>query len=330
MKRYIGITSTVPVEVIFAANAIPVDLNNLFISSEQPYSLVEMAEAAGFPRNYCAWIKGIYGVLLSRPEIDTVIGVMQGDCGNTAALMDVITGEGRRVIPFAYPTGRQPAMVAAEIKRLAGELDTDVDRAEAIRRELVNVRELCSEIDEMTWQDGVITGQENHQALVGASDFGGDPAAYASSLAALISQAGQRSALKVNSRLALVGVPPIVSDIYSLTAEHGAAVVYNEVQREFSMPHVSVDLAEQYSSYTYPYGSNARAAEIKRQSEKRRINGIVHYVQSFCYHQLDDIVFRDTFDLPVLRLEADKPGALDARSRLRLEAFIETLGELHV
>ncbi|MFA5867719.1 MAG: 2-hydroxyacyl-CoA dehydratase [Actinomycetota bacterium] len=325
MTRYVGITSTVPVEVIFAAGAVPVDLNNLFISSLDPYKLVEDAEAAGFPRNYCAWIKGIYGALRSRPEIDTIVGVMQGDCGNTAALMDVVASEGRLVIPFAYPSNRDTSLIYEEIKRLADALHTDTTTAEEYRRELADVRNLSRKLDEMTWRDGLITGRENHFALIGTSDFGGDPAAYAADLSSLIAEAEQREPAKTCARLALSGVPPIVNDLYDLITGRGADVVYNEVQREFSMPRVSANLSEQYAGYTYPYGAIARAAEIGKQASVRKVDGIVHYVQSFCYHQLDDLVFREAFDFPVLRLEADKPGPLDERSRLRLEAFIETL-----
>ncbi len=325
MTRYVGITSTVPVEVVFAAGAVPVDLNNLFISSPDPYRFIEDAEAAGFPRNYCAWMKGIYGVLKIRPDIDTVIGVMQGDCGNTAALMDLIASEGRRIVPFAYPSNRDPALLYEEIKRLTAVLNTDMDMAEASRLSLADVRELCRKVDDMTWRDGLITGLENHAALIGTSDFAGDPDVYAAGLSSLISEAERREPAKPGARLAVSGVPPIVDDLYGLIAGRGANVVYNEVQREFSMPRAAVDLAGQYADYTYPYGALARAAEIKKQVALRNIDGVIHYVQSFCYHQLDDMVWREAFDFPVLRLEADKPGPLDERSRLRLEAFIETL-----
>jgi benzoyl-CoA reductase/2-hydroxyglutaryl-CoA dehydratase subunit BcrC/BadD/HgdB len=325
MKQSVGITSTIPSEVVFAAGLTPVDLNNLFIASPDPYALVEIAESAGFPRNYCAWIKGIYGALKDRPDIDTVIGVMQGDCGNTAALMDVIASEGRRVIPFAYPASRDADRLSEEITRLAGALGTDSSAAERWRATLKPVRELAGRIDTLTWQDGLVTGLENHLALIGTSDFAGDPESYAANLSDLIATADRRVPARPRPRLALVGVPPIAGDLFDLIAGRGADVVYNEVQREFSMPRAAASLAEQYAGYTYPYGSIIRAAEIKRQVELRKVDGIVHYVQNFCYHQLDDLVFRDSFEVPVLRLEADKPGPLDERSRLRLEAFIETL-----
>ncbi|MCP4667398.1 MAG: 2-hydroxyglutaryl-CoA dehydratase, partial [Deltaproteobacteria bacterium] len=78
----VGITATVPVEIILAAGMEPVDLNNLFISSELPERLVTQAEAAGFSHGICAWIKGIYATVLNH-HIKDVICVMGGDCSNT-------------------------------------------------------------------------------------------------------------------------------------------------------------------------------------------------------------------------------------------------------
>ena len=61
MKK-VGITTTVPVEILLAAGYMPVDLNNLFITDQDPHRLVEIAERFGFPQNCCVWIKGIFGV----------------------------------------------------------------------------------------------------------------------------------------------------------------------------------------------------------------------------------------------------------------------------
>ncbi len=58
----IGITTTVPIEILLAAGYQPVDLNNEFITDPSPERLVNIAEKAGFPLNCCSWIKGIYGV----------------------------------------------------------------------------------------------------------------------------------------------------------------------------------------------------------------------------------------------------------------------------
>jgi len=59
-----GFTTTIPLEILLAADRIPVDLNNLFITGGKGLELVEHAVASGFPRNTCSWIKGIYSAAM--------------------------------------------------------------------------------------------------------------------------------------------------------------------------------------------------------------------------------------------------------------------------
>ena len=72
--REVGITTTLPVEVLLAAGLAPVDLNNRFVASDRAAARVELAERRGFPRNVCAWVKGIYGTMIEE-GIPTVVGV---------------------------------------------------------------------------------------------------------------------------------------------------------------------------------------------------------------------------------------------------------------
>ena len=62
--RKTGFTTTIPLEILLAAGRTPVDLNNLFITGGKSLDLIETAEAEGFPRNVCNWIKGIYAAAL--------------------------------------------------------------------------------------------------------------------------------------------------------------------------------------------------------------------------------------------------------------------------
>src|SRR4030042_1952908 len=101
MKK-IGITTTVPVEVLLAAGYQPIDLNNVLVSAPDPTRYVTIAERDGFPLNCCAWIKGIYGVCLDG-NIDDVLCVTSGDCSNTIMLMEVLKLKGLNAMPFAYP-----------------------------------------------------------------------------------------------------------------------------------------------------------------------------------------------------------------------------------
>ena len=61
-------TSSIPVEVLYAAGRVPVDLNNIFITDKDPSALIAQAEEEGFPRSVCAWIKGIFAVAKTIPS----------------------------------------------------------------------------------------------------------------------------------------------------------------------------------------------------------------------------------------------------------------------
>ena len=51
----IGFTTSFPVEVVFAAGHIPIDMNNIFVTGNAS-DFVEQAEFDGYPRNICSWI----------------------------------------------------------------------------------------------------------------------------------------------------------------------------------------------------------------------------------------------------------------------------------
>ncbi|MBM4085654.1 MAG: 2-hydroxyacyl-CoA dehydratase, partial [Planctomycetes bacterium] len=105
----------------------------------------------------------------------------------------------------------------------------------------------------------------------------------------------------------------------------GARIVFNELQRQFAMPYATRDLYDQYSRFTYPYDIFFRLADVQAEIQRRRLDGVIHYVQSFCYRVMQDSLVRRTLKLPILTVECDRPGPLDARNKTRIEAFIEML-----
>jgi benzoyl-CoA reductase/2-hydroxyglutaryl-CoA dehydratase subunit BcrC/BadD/HgdB len=337
----IGLTATVPVEVLLAAGLEPLDLNNEFIASPDPAKRLAEAEHRGFPLNCCAWIKGIYATA-RRLGIRRVIGVAQGDCSNTHALMEVLGSEGVEVIDFNYPFPKNPAALAAALAGLAARLGTTVEAAERERQRLVPVRRTLAEIDRLTWQEDRVTAEENHVWLIGSSDFGGDPEAYGRAAEAFVAEARARPARPPRFRVGFVGIPPIAAGLYEFLETLGARVVFNEFQRQFSMPlqekvsgtffvsqkkvpDTFSPLVEQYLAYTYPYDVAGRIEDIRREVRVRRLVGLVHYVQSFCFRHIQDRLMREALEVPILTLEFDRPAPLDGQSRTRLEAWVEML-----
>ena len=324
MER-IGITTTIPSEVIWAAGAVPVDLNNIFITSGHRKEFIKSAERDGYPRNVCAWIKGIYGVLQYHSDIKTVIAVTQGDCSNTHALMETLQLKGIQTIPFAYPYDHDSQKLAFEISHLAEKLGTDINSAEKMLKKLKPVRSLLDRLDDMTWKDNCVTGYENHIRLVTSSDFNGDIEKFSRELSEFLDKALKRAPFKESVRLGYIGVPPILDDIHSFVEEYGSRFVFNEVQRQFSLPKSSGGLVEHYLAYTYPYNIFHRLDYIIPELKRRRIQGVIHYVQSFCHRHIEDLIIRKKISLPVLTIEGESPGLVDERTKIRLQAFIEML-----
>lgn len=321
----VGLTTTIPVEVVLAAGLVPVDLNNLFISNPQALAWVSEAEAEGFPRTICAWVKGIYTALSRHPEIRAVIVACQGDCSYTQALGEILEAQGRQAIYFQFPYPPNRELLRREIAALAAHLGAAAEEVERVQKELRPLRRDLRELDRLTWETGQVTGRENFQFLIASSDFESDVKDYAQKVAAFLKEAPARVPHNARVRLGLAGIPPIFTNLWDYLEELDAEVVFNEIPRQFSMPYPNLDLADQYLRYTYPYNIFGRLADLEEAIRVRRLDGLVHYTQSFCFRQMFDQVLRERLNIPILTIEGDRPAPLDSRTRMRLEAFVDVL-----
>jgi benzoyl-CoA reductase/2-hydroxyglutaryl-CoA dehydratase subunit BcrC/BadD/HgdB len=326
MTSSIGITSTVPIEILLAAGYQPVDLNNIFISDPHPERLVRLAERQGFPLNTCTWIKGIYGVCMEQ-NIQEVIGVTTGDCSNTLMLLEVLRLKGVRTTSFAYPGEPDPIEMQRMLALLAEKFGTTLTAAEKVRHDLRLVRHLAHDVDRLTWKENMISGWENHYWLVSSSDFNRNIAEYQAGLENLIEECRIRQPYPGNMfRLAFCGVPSVFGqEMYSFLEKNNGRVVFNEIQRQFAMPSPGENLVEQYVNYTYPYSIQRRLKDIASECQKRNIDGIIHYVQSFCHRSIGDILFRQALKYPILTLEGNLEFGLTQHLKTRLEAFLDML-----
>lgn len=325
MKK-IGITTTVPIEVLISAGYQPVDLNNIFITSDKYQEYIEIAERDGFPKSSCAWIKGIYGVCLDK-NIREIIGVVEGDCSNTTSLLEVLSLNGIKIYPFSYPKSHNMEDVKKEIDKLMTMFNVSLDEVETVRNELNVIRQKVIEIDKLTYKDLKVTGFENHLYQVSLSDFNGDPKEFNKELDNVICNISQRGRNEERLRLGYIGVPPMTSDIYAFVEKFNAQFIFNEVQREFTFPRheKAKNIYDQYYDYTYPYDNDYRIEELKKQIKVRKLDALIHYTQAFCHRAIEDIYLKNKLDIPILHIEGDKINTLDARTKLRMEAFLDML-----
>ncbi|MDR0453241.1 MAG: 2-hydroxyacyl-CoA dehydratase [Deferribacteraceae bacterium] len=325
----VGITTTAPIEVLFAGGHTVIDLNNLFVTSPSPASYVNNAHSCGFPRSLCSWVKGQYSVVTGG-GFDAVVAVTAGDCSNTNAMAELLADSGVKIYRFAYPAENNPEYALTElskqIEQFAAFFSAPMKKVRQQFNRLRAIRKKLYKLDELT-VNGYVSGAENHTWLVSSSDFNSDPEKYSSELDTFILEAERRAPVTPKIRLGYVGVPPVITGLYQYVHKCGAEILFNEVQRQFSIPSADKDICRAYLDYTYPYGISGRIEDICLQAKVRKLHGFIHYVQSFCHRQIHDILLKKHLPAPVLTIEGDTPGNLDERSKIRIESFIEMLAE---
>jgi len=328
MKK-IGLTTTVPIEVLLAAGYAPIDLNNLFVTSENYDRYIDIAERDGFPKSMCAWIKGIYGACIEN-DIEEIVGVVEGDCSNTSALVDVLKMKGIKVYPFGFPHSHDFDELKAELNKFMDLFGVTYQAVEDKRLALEGIRKKAKYLDELTYIDRKASGFENHLYQLCLSDLGGDFDKYEKELDKVIADVEVRTPEPKRLKLGYIGVPPMTGDLYGFVEEFEAEFIFNEVQREFAFPRYdeAENIYQLYHNYTYPYGIDFRIEKLKEEIDKRQLDGIIHYTQAFCYRAVDDIILKHHLDIPMLNIEGDKHNKLDARTKLRLEAFLDMLVDL--
>ncbi|MGQ9455219.1 MAG: 2-hydroxyacyl-CoA dehydratase family protein [Armatimonadota bacterium] len=327
MKK-VGFTTTIPVEVLYAAGCTPVDLNNVFVTSGEPGGLVARAELDGYPRTACGWIKGIYATVI-QGGYDAVIAVVEGDCSQTQAMVETLANAGVEIIHFSYPYEREADLLRAQIDKLIRRLGTTWEATLEWKKKLDHVRREVWRLDELTWTRGTVSSYQNHYYQVCCSDFNGDPDAFLAEVQQVNAQALSAEPINWEAdrilRLGYIGVPPIFTNFHEWIESLGVKIVFNEIQRQFSMPFETSDILDQYLKYTYPYDIFGRIEDIKTEVSRRKIDGLIHYTQSFCFRQIQDLIIRQHVHIPILTIEGDSPCPLDARTKLRIESFVEML-----
>lgn len=324
MSKTIAFTTSFPVEVVFAAGHKPLDLNNVFVTGNAPEHVYN-AELKGFPRTICSWIKGNYQAAHSI-KADEVLGVVQGDCANSQSLLEILAEDGFKIWHFSFPPQRDRTELDREIRKLEDHYGVTRSQTLKAKQRLDQIRLKLAELDRWTWEEGLVSGLENHCWLVNSSDFQGDPDRFEAELDLFMKIAAQRDPFKPRLRLAYLGVPPIYQNLYDTLHQLGGEIVFNEVQRQFAMPTLQEDILDQYLLYTYPYSIRERLEDIQAQLRLRKIEAVVSYTQSFCHLQIDNILLKRHIPLPFLTLEGDQPEAVDSRTLLRLESFMEVHG----
>jgi hypothetical protein len=325
MKRRIaGMTALVPPETIYAAGWSALDVNNRIPTSR------------AHPRSkLCAWTASWREAILKgeiRP--DALIIVAGGDCHNALADGQVAARNVARAHFFFYPFDGDTGYLKEQLAALEGFLGGDRSQKPALRMKMMNditdAKKLGMQLDRAR-SDGKADPERTFKTLISFSDLEGNPSGFKEKVRRTLDAETRKGMLREranSARVALIGVPPIYWDFHSVCADAGLHVVFDELPYEFlRLGGRNIDeLARNYSTYTFARPVEFRLKFLRRELKKRRIDGIVHYTQFTCHHILEDGLFRQELDWPMLTVQGDLPGETPAQIRLRLEAFGELLG----
>lgn len=322
----VGIFSTLPIEVLLAAGRRPVDVNNLFVTHPDPSLFLRRADSAGLPRALCAWTRGLLGAVISW-ELQTVVVVPQGDCSNNTTLAALLERLGIRVLEFNFPVAplRRRERMGYELDAFRRALSVSREKLDETFESMRPVRGLLEKMEALCWAERRLPGTQARHFLLQSTDMGGDPKLFSRRLEKVIGEFS-KAPVRSGPRVALFGVPNLVSDLAGRIEGSGAILALCETEHDFAMIPPAPTLEEQYLNYAYPYGVEARLEKFLRLAEEREIDGVVVYTQAFCHHNLELARVQEALsEYPTVVIEADVPGPLSQRDLTRLEGFISLL-----
>jgi hypothetical protein len=309
MTDTVGITALIPPELVYACQHRPLDVNNVVPTSQVS------------PRSkLCAWTAVWRDeIIKGRLDIDSLIVVAGGDCHNALVDGQKVALSGVPTHYFFYPFDRDPDYMASQMEGLARFLGGIKDKE--IFRRISVAKEKGLALDQLRVDDNA-RASDVFSALISFSDLQGDPAAFEKVLDTM-----PLTDLEYSSRVALIGVPPIYPDFHEVAESFGLHVVYDELPYEFVRlgGNDLQAIAKSYSNYSFSGPIMNRIELIRHELDRRRVDGVIHYTQFACHHTLEDEIFREYLDYPVLTVQGDLPRPSSEQLKLRLEAFSEML-----
>lgn len=309
MTDTVGITALVPPELVYACKKRPLDVNNVVpVSTASP------------PSKLCAWTAIWRDMILDGGlDIDSLVVVAGGDCHN--ALVDGQKAElsGIPTHYYFYPFDRDAGYMRSQMEGLAGFLGGIRDKG--MFKRISDLKKKGMALDRLRVDDRA-RASDVFAALISFSDLAGYPGTFGQMLDSV-----PQTDVEYSSRVALIGVPPIYPDFHEVAEGFGLHVVYDELPYEFVRlgGNDMQSLAESYRDYSFSGPLKSRLEVINRELEARRVDGIIHYTQFACHHTLEDEIFREHLDYPILTVQGDLPRTSPEQLKLRLEAFSEML-----
>lgn len=321
----IGTTSFVPPEIFYMEGCRPVDLNNWV----QGYTEIKSTKL-------CAWSAVWREILSEHPYLLDGL-VVVGECNTSITeAQHVLFDNDLDTHYFFFPFNGDVALLNEEMRKLQLFLRSIAEKKEIkadpyALEKIKKIKKLGRELDLIRCQEEYDEFQVV-QLLGSCADMEGDLDNFKKKCEALYLNKPEANRKMLFSNkvkpIAFIGVPPIMDDFYKFCSDIGLKIVYNEMGFEYiRLGGGDLDeMANSYSNYSFARSVKTRICRIKKELAKRNYSGIIHYHQFSCHHTLEDSLIRRELDnKPFLTVQGDLPRKCDGQTKLRLEAFYESI-----
>ena len=185
-------------------------------------------------------------------QIRKVISVVQGIVATTRRSWRFFNRTASKPLPCVPALQNRQEVFARPVGKACRLPGVDYARAEEMKHCLDSVCAKIHEIDKLTWMEQPGNGRGKPHLDGICKRFDGGLHGFRRTRLTILKIAQGRTPISHDLRIGVIGIPAICEDLYSFLTSLGGTRVFNEIQRQFSMPYQTKTLVEQYSHIRIP------------------------------------------------------------------------------
>jgi len=296
-----------------------VNLWSAFFTAPDRSALLETARLAGFPENYSAYARCLYGLIFDL-RIEAVYYPQPGVPKEVLKAIEMAAEQGVESVPFAFPLFRNDQRLSQALEALRRRLGVDPAVLEAVVQRLHEVRTVLRRYDGLQMRTAAFSSRAYVSMLAQAMDPRGDLEGLKRRIERGILDYRDEGRERW-TRVGIVGLPPYRESFYETLESMRAVAVYDEWGLENNPMSPSMDLTFLYHTCSLPYGLKRRLERVQREAATRRLQAVVLAVEYLCESLKDEGYFRVNLGLPVYVFEnrgGDRLSSAEERGLKRL------------
>lgn len=320
----IGVIPPVPMEPFLASTNDVMNLWSAYFLGAGREDALETARLAGFPDNFSAWARAIYGLCCSM-GIEVVYYPKPGTPKEVRRSLEALSEQNVEAVAFSFPLLRNFESLKKELNSLCAKLNVEAGVLGSVVERYGLVRTTLRRFDALQQKEGAFHSRKYVEMLARCMDPDGDLEGLRKTV--------ESDYLKFNElgrgrllRVGLLGLTPARSSFYEALEANGAIVVYDEWGIENNPMTPTSDLARLYHECSLPYGLVKRRERLLKEVQNRRIQGFVMGVEYISESIRDEGFFKSALGVPVYSIENAVGGPLSAAEERGIRDFLAKIG----